>query len=469
MPYVEKIKLLFEEIKKGHFGVKDEFFETIWVNLTTLAHRVEAKPLLDPIYDWANAHATEQREFFELTNLTRGSIEFLADNFDNGMKFLNLAHASFSDRKDEDGVAASSIIIGFIHRSTGEMDLALEYGLKGMEQLAHSGKYKMFRIIGCYFIGGIYADTGDLDEALRLFQSGLKVDYPPGLENMSARLINGIAGVHMKRKNFGLALEHYQKALDLCETTTEYTFRARGLTDLGEYYCEMGNYQEAMRYNQEALAIRQEMKILNGAVTNLMNLGHIYNKQGNYNEAIAVLMQALKQAEEIGVMIKKYQIHHLLSEIFIGMGNLSEGLAHHKAFHEIKEVVNHEDMERKVKNQVRLFQADQTKKENAIINAQKKEIEKKNMELQETINELTLERISRKAKALTFGIGVVLFIFQDRILGFALDLFASDNYFLSLLIKMGIIFSLSPINRTIEHYLLKKVIKIHKPQMVLSE
>ena len=68
------------------------------------------------------------------------------------------------------------------------------------------------------------------------------------------------------------------------------------------------------------------------------------------------------------------------------MGNLSEGLAHYKAFHEIKELVNHEDMEGKVKNQVRLFQAEQTKKENAIINAQKKEIEKKNIELQETIN-----------------------------------------------------------------------------------
>jgi hypothetical protein len=152
------------------------------------------------------------------------------------------------------------------------------------------------------------------------------------------------------------------------------------------------------------------------------------------------------------------------------MGDLSEGLAHYRAFHEIKEVVNHEDMERKVKNQVRLFQAEQTKKENAIITAQKKEIEKKNFELQETINELTLARISKTAKAFTFGIGVVLFIFQDRILEFALNIFASDNYFLSLFIKIGIIFSLNPINKTIEHYLLKKVIRTHKPQMVvLSE
>jgi len=53
----------------------------------------------------------------------------------------------------------------------------------------------------------------------------------------------------------------------------------------------------------------------------------------------------------------------------------------------------------------------------------------------------------------------VLFIFQDAILRTALRLLASDNYFLSLAVKMAIIFSLSPINRGIEHHLLKNVMR----------
>jgi len=39
----------------------------------------------------------------------------------------------------------------------------------------------------------------------------------------------------------------------------------------------------------------------------------------------------------------------------------------------------------------------------------------------------------------------------------ALGLLASSNYFLSLAVKMGIIFSLAPINRGIERHLLKRV------------
>jgi tetratricopeptide (TPR) repeat protein len=463
----DRVEELFREIKKGHYKFRDEFFETIWVNQTRLAHGDGGKELLYEILDWANAHAREHPDFLELFCLTIGSLEFLADNFDEALKHLNRGRELFSASNDEDGVAACSINIGFLHRSTGELDLALNYGLPALEQLSRSGKFKMFRIIGCYWIGGVYADTVHLDEALRLFQEGLKVDYPAGIKLMGVRLINGMAGVYMKQKNYSLALENYQKALDLCDDTTENTFKARGLTDLGDYYSILGNYEEAIHYNEEALAIRQEMKVQNGSITNLMNLGSIFKKQGKFEEAIAVLLQALKLAEEIKVKVKMYQIHQLLSDIYLGMGNLSESLMHHKSYYEIKEDVNHEDLERKVKKQVQLFQAQQTEKENAIIKAQKIEIENKNIELQETIDELTLAKINRKAKALTLGLGIVLFIFQDNILDLILELFASHNYMLSMAIKIAMVFSLNPVNKAIEHYLLKKVIKKRKKEILV--
>jgi tetratricopeptide (TPR) repeat protein len=129
-----------------------------------------------------------------------------------------------------------------------------------------------------------------------------------------------------------------------------------------------------------------------------MNLGDIYNKQGKFNDAIKMLSNALKLAEEIKVKVKMYQIHQLLSNIYLGMGNITDSLAHYKSFHEIREDVNHEDLDRKVKNQVQLFQAQQTQKENAIIKVQKIEIEKKNIELQETLMNSPWPRSVKKQK-----------------------------------------------------------------------
>ena len=467
MPLIQKLKGFFEEITKGNYSARDPFFETIWVNFTNLAHNTEVNPLFHQIEQWAYANEKEHPDFLARFNLTMGGIEFLGDNYDRAQTYLNKAHETFSALKDEDGLAATSLSMGFNYRGIGELDMALKYGLPGMTRLEHSGGFKMFLIIGYYWIGGIYTDTGHCDEALDLFRKGLEVDFPAGLENMDARLTNGIAGVYMKQKKYSLALEYYLKALDRCETTTERTFKARGLTDLGDYYLKMGNYPEAIRYNEEALAIRRQMKIQNGEITNLMNLGDIYYKQGKSSKAIEVLSQALKLAEEIRVKTKMYQIHHLLSDIYLGTGNITESLAHHKAFHEIREEVNHDDLDRKVKNQVQLFQAQQTQNENAIIKAQKQEIENKNIELQETIDELTLAKISKKAKALTLGIALVLFVFQEQIVEVVLHLFKSENRLLSLAIKIVIIFSLEPLNKTIEHYLLRKVIKKKKKEVLV--
>ncbi len=375
---------------------------------------------------------------------------------------MNLACDLFKEQKDENGIAACGICMGFLYRSNGEIDLALKYGLSGLDQLERTNSFPMFQIMGCYWLGGLYTETGHLKEALQLFQKGLQINFTPGIKALGPRMVNGLAGVYMKQKNYTLALENYEKALAQSDGDSEYTFHARGLTDLGDYHLVMGNYEEAIQYNLEALDIRQQLHIQNGCITNLTNLGSIYQMQGKLKEAIEVLKKALLIAEEIGVKSKMYQIHLLLSNIYLGMGNVTDSLAHHKAYHEIKETVNHEDMDRKVKNQVQIFEAQLTQKENAIIKAQKIEIENKNIKLQETIDELTLTRINKKAKVYTLGIAIILFIFEEQIIHGAIHLFANDNYFLTLFIKIVIIFSLKPIDESIEKFLLRKVIKKKK-------
>jgi hypothetical protein len=139
--------------------------------------------------------------------------------------------------------------------------------------------------------------------------------------------------------------------------------------------------------------------------------------------------------------------------------DVERSLAHYKRFHALREEIEREDSAKSLADARAVFEAEQARKENAIIRSQKAEIERQNRELQDTIDELTRAKIGRKAKAFTLSIAIVLFIFQDAILRTALKWLASDNYFLLLAVKMAIIFSLAPINRSIEHHLLKRVMR----------
>jgi len=61
----------------------------------------------------------------------------------------------------------------------------------------------------------------------------------------------------------------------------------------------------------------------------------------------------------------------------------------------------------------------------------------------------------------------VLFVFQEQIVEMVQHLFESDNYLLHISIKIAIIFSLEPVNKAIERYLLRKVIKRQKKEVLV--
>ena len=164
-------------------------------------------------------------------------------------------------------------------------------------------------------------------------------------------------------------------------------------------------------------------------------------------------------AEQLKVKPKMYQVHALLSQLYERTGDLEKSLAHYKTFHGLRAQVEQDDNARKLADAKLVYEAEQTKKENVVIKAQKHEIESKNIQLQDTIDELTLATVSRKARGFTLLLAIVLFVLQNELMGWALGLLSSDNYFLSLGVKMAIVFSLIPINQAIERYLLKRVIK----------
>jgi adenylate cyclase len=396
--YFEKLTQLFDKIQKGDYSVRDVFFDTVWINFSRLAHEKKAQAFLEELNVWKVKHAKAHPDFKDLITLSQGFIAFLKDQYVIANQLLDEAYQSFHKKNDEDGMAAVCICMGFMNRSKGDIDEAMKNGLRGLEQLSKSSKYKMFRIIGCYWVAGVYAETGHTKEALNLFKEAFTIDFPDGIRSFAPRIYNGMGGLFLKQKKFDLAYENFKKALELIDESSEKTFIARGLSDMGDYYFEMKNYPLATKYNLDALKIRRESKILNASITNLINLGHIYMAQSMWDEAILVLNEAAQIAKHIKLKVKLFPVHQMLSDIYLEQGHLAESLKQYKAFHEIKEEVNNEDLEKKVNNQVKLFEALQTEKENAIIKAQKIEIENEKRRSDELLYNILPKEVAEELK-----------------------------------------------------------------------
>ncbi len=464
-PKIELLENLFSEAKNDSAYI-EKFFDELWLEGATLP-TAERRNVTERAVEFVKNNVPLNPKNIALSQLAFGFISFHEGNYEKSLLELAVAQKLFSEIRDEDGMKAVAVMEGVNYRTLGELELALKSLLDAYQQLSKTGEYKTFMLFCTYNLAEIYSETGQYDEALRFHQLNIQLCRKADNQHLLARTLNGIGVVYQHQRNYANALDFLRQSLELTEQINNMPVKARALTDLGNYYFEMGDFVKAADYQNQALGIRQEMKIPNGAVTNLIHLAEISLKQNNPDSSILLLNDALKIAEDIKVKAKVYQIHELMSDIYQSKGDLLTSNFHFRAYHRIREEVQHEDNEKKIKHLQLIFEAEQTKKENIIIKRQKEEIEKKNIALQETIDELTIAKIGRKARAITLIIAIVLFIIEDNILYFALHLVATNNYFISLVVKMVIIFSLSPINKAVETYLLKKVIKKKKREVIL--
>lgn len=457
----EYINQLLDELKSAPASEISKYFYPAISRFRFLA-KPERLECARAFYDWANENKTREPVKWCYAEFLFGLYHFINEEHETSLRFLTVARKQFEELDDREGLGLCSMLIGAIYRTFCNFDLALKVLVEGYNLLRQSGHYPVFVAAAANSIANINVDMHNYEEAIEMFRTTLDISEREHDFYFNIYALHGLGKVSMLQKNMISARDYLEKALALAEKNAHNMHIANSLTELGNLHCHQQDFETAEQLHKQALAIREERNLMGGAVTNCIHLGELYMKQARWKESLAMLNRGLMIAEQLRVKPKMYQVHKLLSEIYHSIGELEKSLHHYKLFHELREQVEQEDSTRKLADAKLIFEAEQTKKENVIIKRQKAEIQRKNTELQETIDELTLARVSRKAKALTLIIAIMLFIAEDFVLGFVLRNLPSNNYFLSLGVKMVIIFSLSPINAAFERYLLKRVIRKKK-------
>ena len=419
----------------------------------------ERRACADAFFQWATERAGDATLLRAYAMFLQGMDRFISEEHQASLQLLTQARLTFAERDDREGLGLSAMLIGAVYRTFGNFDLALKVLWEGYELLKASGQYPIFVAATANSIANIALDMGNLDEALSMFSVTYAESTRADDFYFTIYGLHGLGRVHMLQGRGVEAEGMFRGALQLAEKHQHPLHISNSLTEFATFHFRSGNLDEAETLSERALAIREQHHLLGGAVTNCLRLAEIRCKRERWAEALPPLGRALAIAEELQVKPKMAQVHLQLSALYEHTGDPERSLLHYKRFHELREAVEREDSARQLADAKLIFEAEQTRKENIIIKEQKAEIQRQNRQLQDTIDELTRVRIGRKAKALTLGVAIVLFIFQDAILRTALRLLPSDNYFLLLGVKMLIIFSLSPINRGIEGHLLKQVMR----------
>lgn len=421
--------------------------------------RTQRRVIADRLVQWASDAPDLPRAKLGMALFIQGLDRFMNEESHAALELLSNARAVFADCDDREGLGMCAMLTGSLYRTFGNFDLALKVLWEGYELLRASGRYPVFVAAAANSMANIHLEMGAHEEAMTMFVVTRDECTRADDFYFMAYALHGIGRVHMLQERPSEAEAMFRQALGLAERHEHPLHVSNSLTELATLRFRSGRLDEAEALSERALAIREQHRFAGGAVTNCLRLAEIHASRRRWVDALKVLRRGLAIAQELNVKPKIAQVHLQMSQLYERMHDAEHALEHYKRYHGLREEVEREDNAKSLADAKAMFEAEQTRKENAVIKAQKAEIERKNQQLQDTIDELTRARIGRKAKAMTLGLAVVLFIFQDAILGTALRLLASSNYFVLLGVKMAIIFSLAPINRGIERHLLRRVVR----------
>lgn len=315
---------------------------------------------------------------------------------------------------------------------TVDLDSFEVYGQKALA-LSQKLNYQKGKVLAYQKLGSAFLRKNDLVKALENFQFGLKISETEKNTALLALCNFNIAGVYYNQPDTNLAIKYYSIACDLYKNvndkgreaacynnlgnlTRDFTqalqyqkkaLQIQGetndlvgsgytLNNIGILFCMNNNETEGLNYFIKALDVKEKTNDLMGMSGVIINIGSIYEDQNNFAQAKAYFEKGLTIAEQIGQAEWIRNANKNLSDLYKKNGMFEKSLFYLEKYISWKDTLLNENQQKQVLELEGKFQ---TEKKELQIENQKKEIDRKNLEV-----------IQQQTEKIAYAVGFMLML-----------------------------------------------------------
>ena len=159
--------------------------------------------------------------------------------------------------------------------------------------------------------------------AIEYYQKAINLQKELNLELDLVASLDSLAGIYYFLGEYQKAIEFYQQSLAIFQKIGDRWGEADSYNNLGNAYHSLGEYQKAIEFYQQSLAIFQEIDDIRGVAYCYNNLGNIYNYLGEYQKAIEFHQQSLAIKREISDITGE-------AYSYLGLGNVYDSLGEYQ-------------------------------------------------------------------------------------------------------------------------------------------
>ncbi|MDB9390869.1 tetratricopeptide repeat protein [Microcystis aeruginosa] len=136
--------------------------------------------------------------------------------------------------------------------------------------------------------------------AIEYYQKAIDLQKELNLELDLVASLDSLAGIYYSLGEYQKAIEFYQQSLAIKREIDDRGGEAKSYGNLGNVYYSLGEYQKAIKFHQQSLAITREIDDRGGEAKSYGNLGNVYYSLGEYQKALEFYQQSLAIKREIG-------------------------------------------------------------------------------------------------------------------------------------------------------------------------
>ncbi|MBL4594612.1 MAG: tetratricopeptide repeat protein [Flavobacteriales bacterium] len=250
--------------------------------------------------------------------------------------------------------------IGYAYLNKGNIPKALNnyhIALKVLEKIDNKS------ILGSVLnnIGIIYKIQGDIPKTIEYWDKALKVREEANDTRGIANSLYNLGGMYLIQKNPKKALEYFKKALIIQTEIGDREGIAYSLNSMGILHKNNGQNAEAIEYFNKSLKVREEIGDKGGVASSLNNIAYILLSNGKINEAFNYAQRGFTIAKEVGYPASIKSSAKLLSKIYVKKNNGLKALEMYKLFITMRDSLNNETTQKAAAKQQAQYEYEKQK------------------------------------------------------------------------------------------------------------
>jgi len=175
-------------------------------------------------------------------------------------------------------------------------------------------------------IGAVHNRLGNITKAFEYFKRSLILCEELNDSLGISQSYNNMGIIYQGQGQLDLALEYYQKAYHLHMLLHDEYSSAAAFNNIGYIFKAKKKYDSALIFYKKALQINLSYNDLEGVSSAYNNLGRLYDETGDYDSAINYLNKTLKIDEEFDNVVGMADAYNNIASVYIKKKDLARAL-----------------------------------------------------------------------------------------------------------------------------------------------